>query len=386
MSVLYPFSAGLAYGRTTPLRGLVIGRGGGRGKVPWGDPIAHRRYFGSLYRHSDRPFFSEPLNAWDELIADSRHVFEFDVVPTPQPVWDFADPASQVAPPLAQADDTDAPRSSRQGSGTTRRPHSDRRRADTLAWYAPAHTCSEDEYGIHMTQTGIVKAAAAVQWAMTDAGADLSRRSAVVIGAFALYCHELGHALVEDVASIIEFSGGPARYIVGQRAYGGYALMEEAFCNTLAFACVVKFFDPRGQLEDPGRLEHYREFESKHGTNYECSYAPEPEPTFQVSEALDAIERWMRSQPDGYSAFLADRSSPSQNGLLWLNLARVLVDLYGYSPWEVSGALEVIGVHGNGPLEMLLERPDTRNPTELLSQVRAEKAPEGYGWPIHIHR
>lgn len=374
MSVLCPFSAGFIFRRSTALRGLLVGPDGERGKPSWGDPIAHHRYFGSLYRHSDHPFFSDPLEAWDELVVDQRHLFDASAVPPPQPTWDFSDASSEVVPPLGQTE--------------TGRGHTGHQRADVLAWYAPAHACAENEYGIHLTQAGVVKAAAAVQRNAAAVGTNLSRRSAVVIGAFVLYCHELGHALIEDIASVIEFSGGPSQYIVVHRAYGHYALMEEAFCNSLAYACAVRFFDPSGQLEDPRRLEHYREFENKHGSNYvgKRRYDPETEPSFQVPEVLDALERWMRSQPDGYSAFLAERISPSQNGLLWLNLARVLADLYGFSPRDVGDALEVIGVHGNGPLDMLLERRDTRNATELLAQVRTEKAPEGYGWPIHVHR
>lgn len=372
MSVLYPFSAGFIFSRTTPLRGLLVGRDGERHKPSWGDPIAHHRYFGSLYRHSDHPFFAEPLEAWDELIDDPRHLFDTSAVPPPQPTWDLSDPSSEVVPPLSETDTQ----------------HRHRRRVDVLAWYAPAHACAEDEYGIHLTQTGVVKAAAALQRIALDAGVNISRRSAVVIATFVLYCHELGHALVEDVASVLEFSGGPSRYIIGHRAYGHYALMEEAFCNSLAYSCAVQFLDPSGQLEEPDRLEHHREFESKHGSNYvgKRPYVPESEPSFRAEEVLHALERWMRSQPPGYSAFSAERASPAQNGLLWLNLARVLADLYGFSPWDIGNALEAIGDHGDGPLDMLLERRDTRNPAELLAQIRAAKAPEGYGWPIHVHR
>lgn len=373
MDVLWPFSAGFIYGRTTALRGLVVGRDGHGSKPSWGDPVAHHRHFGTLYRHSDHAFFSEPLETWDDLFRDPRQLFDSGSSPLPQPTWDLSDPSSEVIPPLAETE--------------TQLRHAGHR-ADVLAWYAPAHTCCEEDYGIHLTQTGVIKAAAAIQRLAGDGGLSLSRRSAVVIAAFVLYCHELGHALVEDVASVIEFSGGPSRYLIGQRAYGHYALMEEAFCNSFAYSSAVRFFDASGELEEPGRFEHHREFENVHGSNYigKRPYVPESEPSIQVEESLNALELWMRSQPPGYSAFSAERRAPPQNGLLWLNLARVLADLYGFSSYEVGNALEVFGVHGNGPLDMLLERRDKRNPGELLAQIRAPSAPEGYGWPIRVHR
>lgn len=134
MSVLCPFSAGFIFRRSTALRGLLVGPDGERGKPSWGDPIAHHRYFGSLYRHSDHPFFSDPLEAWDELVVDQRHLFDASAVPPPQPTWDFSDASSEVVPPLGQTE--------------TGRGHTGHQRADVLAWYAPAHACAENEYGI----------------------------------------------------------------------------------------------------------------------------------------------------------------------------------------------------------------------------------------------
>ena len=185
MSVLCPFSAGFIFSRTTPLRGLLVGRDGERHKPSWGDPIAHHRYFGNLYRHSDHPFFAEPLEGWDELIDDPRHLFDTSAVPLPQPTWDFSEPCSEVISPPAETDP--------QGR------HTGRERADVLAWYAPAHTFGEEEYGLHLTQTGIVKAATAIQRIAADAGSNLSRRSAVIIAAFVLYCHELGRLPAETL-------------------------------------------------------------------------------------------------------------------------------------------------------------------------------------------
>ncbi|HJW85236.1 MAG TPA: hypothetical protein VJ440_01205 [Candidatus Brocadiaceae bacterium] len=104
--------------------------------------------------------------------------------------------------------------------------------------------------------------------------------------------------------------------------------MEEAFCNTFAYSCLIQFLDPTTgvRLEEPGKLEHHRDFECRHGGNYigKRPYVAEPEPTFETAAVLDAVEEWMRSQPPGYSEFLANRLAPPHNGLLWFNLARIL--------------------------------------------------------------
>lgn len=374
MSVLCPFSAGFIYNRTNELRGLLTRAGGESCKQPWGDPLAHHSYFGSLYRHSDFPFFSEPLESWDKLIDDPRPVFDTTVVPPLQPTWNPADPFSEVTI------------SRREQCGDSRKTT----RVELLAWYAPAHTNVQNEYGIHLTQVGVVKTAASIQQLLSRGGTIFSRRSAVIIASYILYCHELAHALIEDLASVLEFSAGASRYTLCQRAFGHYALMEEAFCNTFAYSCLIQFIDSTAgaRLEEPRKLEHYREFEGRHGKNYigKRPYVAEPEPTFKAAALLDSVEEWMRSQPPGYSEFLADRIAPPHNGLLWLNLARILSDLYGFTPYHVAGAMEVMGVHGDGPLSMLLERHDKRNAEELLKQIRAEHAPEGYGWPIHVSR
>lgn len=374
MSVLCPFSAGFIYNRTNELRGLLTRVGGESSKPAWGDPLAHHSYFGSLYRHSDCPFFSEPLESWDKLIDDPRPIFDTTVVPPLQPTWNPADPFSEVTTCM------------REQNGDSRKTA----RVELLAWYAPAHTNAQSEYGIHLTEVGVVKTAAAIQKLLNRGGTVLSRRSAAIIASYVLYCHELAHALIEDLASVLEFSVGASRYTLCQRAFGHYALMEESFCNTFAYSCLVQFIDSTAgvRLEKPGELEHHREFEGRHGANYigKRPYVAEPEPMFETAAVLDAVEEWMRNQPPGYSEFLANRLAPPHNGLLWLNLARILSDLYGFTPYHVDGAMEVIGIHGDGPLHMLLERHDKRNAEELLKQIRAEHAPEGYGWPIHVSR
>jgi len=186
-----------------------------------GSPLAHHSSFGRLYRESDSPFFSEPVESWDKIIADPRPLFDLTVVPPVQMAWDFSDPISPICTTTNRSSDLSSHISSR---------------VDVLAWYAPAHTHTEDVYGIHLTQVGIVKSASAIQELLRIAGTSISRRSAAIIAAYVIYCHELAHALVEDVASVVEFSVGASRYTLFQRAAGHYAIMEEVAVHSMRMA------------------------------------------------------------------------------------------------------------------------------------------------------
>lgn len=381
MSVLSPFSAGFIYNQIFGLRYSWRNAHGSRGDYSFDFP---GQSFGHLYERSDDPFFAQMTEGWDALLSDKRPLFSRGIVPKPQPVWNSADPVSppSVATP-ERRDSSDEPskddeRRARKRDGCPG--------TEVLAWYAPAHLHSRWDYGIHLTPVGIVKTAAALQMRLEQAGGTISRRSAVVLATYLLYCHELGHALVEDVASVLEFAGDGVLYRLREREVEFYGLMEEAFCNSLAFSCLVTFLGPK---VGPYTYEADREDYSRHLGKGSRHYVPEPEPILLKDAILDAVECWMRAQPPGYSNFLATRMGPSSNGLMWLNFVRLFVDFFGFSAHNAVEAVGAVGVPQYANFQDLLRTdgdrgPGRRLPNGFLEHFSAPEAPRGYGWPIII--
>lgn len=385
MSILSPFSAGFVYGSTQRVRGYLYRDGEAGVRPAWGDPIAQHSSFERLYVHEPCGFWLDCLPDWDELLSKPTSFFDTKsgCEVHEQPVWDLREPLSQERTPQEERT-TEAIRAKSTDGDC------DSWRFELLAWYCDAHRHRERDYGIHLTKTGIAKSGAEIMRHSASSGAAMSRRSAVIIAVYALYCHELCHAYIEDLACVLEFALGVDRYCSVTKAFRGHIITEEAICNTFAFSCLNEFLELSDWAKTPaGALEKQRQWHTEFSR---LPYQPEPEPRFNSDDMLGAVERWMRSQPRGYSDFLASKGSVAQNALLWVNMARLLAQIYGFREQHaVSDSLELLfGVHVPDIVQELeiqarIPYASSRN-TDVLKNVKFhDRGIFSYGWPLHVH-
>ena len=189
-------------------------------------------------------------------------------------------------------------------------------RIEHWAYYCPAHIFDSSKYGIHLTKRGIAKLAQAIRRLCPDQPLEII----LIAAMYKLFAHEMCHAWIEDICSLIDFAEGEStskedsRYARTQRRYNGYIFMEEAICNTAAYGWLGKFL---GEQSDGGDANL---------------------PTFDARIVLDAFCSWMRNQPAGYKDFLCINDIPSKSEVFVRNVCRLLAEVYGYVlPMTASG-------------------------------------------------
>lgn len=365
MSIFTPFSAGLLFQNIRELRCRWRFHPKGEVQIHWpmcGWPLCAASNLNSLYWHTDESPYSDILTGWDDLQKHPTPLFAHRARPTRQPSWDMNDPCSPVnwnpeASPSESEITEDAPNADTPQLSSIGYRH----KVELLAWYSPAHFSHSWDYGIHLSHVGVAKAAAGIEACHGNASAVPSRRTLTVLAAYILYAHELCHAYIEDVASSLEFHGASVRYRLFQREVDSYCLMEEALCNTFAFAAAVRFL----------RAEPW--------------HKALEEPALSTADMLVAVKKWMRSQPPGYKDFLATEKEPDKHGLLWINFARLLADAYGFPSHDIVEAMGVIGIPQYGEMANILRRDPPHMHPGFLEGFEADKVLDKYGWPLHIH-
>ena len=89
------------------------------------------------------------------------------------------------------------------------------------------------------------------------------------------------------------------RYAKVHRQFNGYIFMEEAICNTAAYAWL------------------------RHSLN--CSLVPDHP---KANELLTAVKSWMETQPKGYSSFIPLDEPPYTSRVFIENVVRLLFQIY----------------------------------------------------------
>jgi hypothetical protein len=173
---------------------------------------------------------------------------------------------------------------------------------DTLAWYQPLHSHALHNYGIYLTDAGIVKVAESLQVGLTAHNITLSRRQLLFWAAHILYLHELGHALIERLVYAME-TDTEKYYSKAAQTYHGFIFMEEALCNTLV--CGMH----------PLVIEKY------------C-----PDEFSQLKQHTQILQTvlidFMRKQPPGYRDFLPIPVPPHRSHGFIENIKALLQHLY----------------------------------------------------------
>lgn len=176
---------------------------------------------------------------------------------------------------------------------------------ERLAYYCAAHSVKRERYGIHLHRKGVARMSAEIHQKCPDEPLIIVQLAAV----YSLLAHELCHAWIEDLCSVVDFLQGvdkskaERRYSLTHRRHRGYILMEEALCNTAAYGWL------HGFLQAP-----------------DCMVGM---PSFDPERILCAFEKWMRQQPLGYRDFVAINDAPVQSEIFVGNICRLLIQLYG---------------------------------------------------------
>jgi hypothetical protein len=172
---------------------------------------------------------------------------------------------------------------------------------DILAWYQPLHSYALHNYGIYLTDAGIVKVAESLQTGLIEHNVTLSRRQLLFWAAHILYLHELGHALIERLVYAMEKD--TKYYSKAAQTYHGFIFMEEALCNTLV--CGMH----------PLVIEKY------------C-----PDEFSQLKQHTHILQTvlidFMRKQPPGYRDFLPIPVPPHRSHGFIENIKGLLQHLY----------------------------------------------------------
>jgi hypothetical protein len=173
---------------------------------------------------------------------------------------------------------------------------------ELLAWYQPLHNHTLLDYGIYLTDVGIVKVAESLQLGLTEHNIRLTRRQLLFWAAHVLYLHELGHALIERLVYAME-TNNEQYYSKAANTYHGFIFMEEALCNT--FVCGMH----------PLVIEKY------------CP-AEFSELNQHTHVMKDVLIDFMRKQPPGYCNFLPIPVPPHRSHGFIENIKALLLHIY----------------------------------------------------------
>lgn len=251
---------------------------------------------------------------------------EDDCVVQDQPDGELLDPEmiekleNEMELPREEISPKDAPQNSKSPEDAQKDPEKCKSwRMEKLAWYASAHRNEIRDYGIHIRVNGVAKTVQRLEEIIV-ANSHLPQDKKILIFAvfFKFYAHELCHAWVEDLCSLIDFiheekgHRGKRRYALTLDRFHAYIFLEEALCNTAAY----------GLLHDQLHAIH---------DNKASGYSAAT-PDFDPDVILNAFEHLMRGQPNGYRDFKAIQQKPQESQIFKSNLCRLLQEprIFGY--------------------------------------------------------
>jgi hypothetical protein len=185
---------------------------------------------------------------------------------------------------------------------------------DIPAWYQPAHFNPPNEYGIYITRWGIVSYAESI----INMNSKISREEALVSALALLWWHELSHAWIEDICSLIESLTGDNHYSGTLKRYNSYIFMEEAICNSSAYGNLASVLDVRKPIG---------------GANF-------TENTITNKQnILDAVKKIFRGQRKGYSDFYEFDCWVHVKKIFFSSVAKLIHEVYEYESFSVQHAL-----------------------------------------------
>ena len=185
---------------------------------------------------------------------------------------------------------------------------------DIPAWYQPAHFNPPSDYGIYITKWGIVSYAKSLM----SYNSNITKEEGLVSALALLWWHELNHAWVEDLCSIIESLTGDDRYSKTSHKYNSYIFMEEALCNSSAYGNLASVLNDRKPIGG-----------SKFTKNTISN----------KNVILEAVGNMFRSQSKGYSDFYPFNCWVDVEPLFFKNIAKLLHEIYEYESFSVKHAI-----------------------------------------------
>lgn len=268
-----------------------------------GEDFAWHKERKSECNHPDRTgvplwvfrFFEGISNDFTDLVGKDGGLFSHPdaaCILQDQPMWDVKDPLNDLPDKPAE----------RIGEA---QPAAGDWRMEYLAFYLPAHLHGINNYGIYLPAEGVAKAVNEIETLNAERGiSSLNREDLILAVTFTLFAHEMCHAWIEDICCLLDgqnptpVSKEQRRYARIHRRFTGYIFMEEAICNTAAYAW----------------LHHFLSCESEAPHNLDI---------------LRSIEAWMRTQPKGYDAFHCLDEEPHTSEVFKSSVSRLLFEIYG---------------------------------------------------------
>jgi len=185
---------------------------------------------------------------------------------------------------------------------------------DIPAWYQPAHFNPPAEYGIYITRWGIVSYAESI----IKGNKKISKEESLVSALAILWWHELTHAWVEDICSMIESLTGDDHYSTTSKKYNSYIFMEEAICNSSAYGNLASVLDDRKPIIGAKFTENTIE---------------------NKQNILDVVKKIFKAQRKGYSDFYEFECSVDVEKLFFVNIAKLIHEVYEYEDFSVQHAI-----------------------------------------------
>lgn len=210
---------------------------------------------------------------------------------------------------------------------------------EPMSWFEPAHFCPNKQYGIHLSQGGLVNAAAEVHALCPDEPRD------IVLAAMChfAYCHQAMHAWIEDMCALLDFHQGcptipsDRPYSLAYRRWGGMLLLEESVCDMAAFGLLNDFL-----VNADAPVRKSREI-----------------PRFNPKQILKAISTWIAGQANQRIPFQPIKIRPQESNEFISRLTDLFENIYGYSsPQDVITNFLGINSPPESPKAMQLKKQD----------------------------
>lgn len=212
-------------------------------------------------------------------------------------------------------------------------------RHELIAWYCPAHFHSVEEYGIHFDLGKVVKMGKSI----SSGNSNIWPKQWVLLALQICAWHEVCHGWAEDLCSLAQTISGEDYYSTARKKYGSYIIMEEALCNTVAYAMTWQ------QLRLNGR------------------------PVCEPDTMIAAAEKWMRTQPPGYKDFIALKQPwVSFSDIFLINVGRLLERIYQIPKSLSEHVIRFFFCH-----------PEQQKHPVRLPRLSSEKHLVHYGYPMH---